>query len=265
MMPNSAMAAISRLVAIGRRMKCSEIFTAMVDGPKCLYGTTALSSVPNLGVHFAGCKSKHTSGRRVTKWCFRLSGKSGRAGGDYAGIRGRYLAARNLFARLQPHAHVIGHLMKIAASHIGPDRPPEALHRIFNRGAQRSKALLIGTAGQLQLSQPRHKIFQRQNASPFVGGVLHIVVAVALVFSNGRANPDGCPHLFGAGLHEVAREDIAISVDRHAADGISHSDEVIRWNRAPDEGGVLSVHRRPGMLAEYQRSSFECLHFRLGD
>src|ERR1035441_4917847 len=91
MMPNRAMAAISRLVAIGRRMKCSEMFTAMVDGPKCLYGTTALSSVPNLTVHFAGCRSKHTSGRRVTKWYFRLSGESGRAGGDYAGIRGRYL------------------------------------------------------------------------------------------------------------------------------------------------------------------------------
>src|ERR1039458_9042833 len=91
MMPNSAMAAISRLVAIGRRMKCSEMFTAMVDGPKCLYGTTALFSVPNLGVHFAGRRSKHTSGRRVTKWCFRLSGESGRAGGNYAGIRGRYL------------------------------------------------------------------------------------------------------------------------------------------------------------------------------
>src|ERR1039458_9925686 len=52
MMPNSAIAAMSRLVAIGRRMKCSEMFTAMVDGPKGLYGATALLSVPNLTASF---------------------------------------------------------------------------------------------------------------------------------------------------------------------------------------------------------------------
>src|ERR1035438_8152918 len=35
MMPNRAIAAISRLVAIGRRIKFSEMFTAIVEGPKC--------------------------------------------------------------------------------------------------------------------------------------------------------------------------------------------------------------------------------------
>src|ERR1017187_9619099 len=91
MMPNRAIAAISRLVAIGRRMKCSEMFTAMVDGPKYLfaelqlypaYQTLPLIS-PDARAVFAPANSgvRRRRSHSPTGMPFRESSQSAWAGG----------------------------------------------------------------------------------------------------------------------------------------------------------------------------------------
>src|SRR5260370_41040921 len=73
------------------------------------------------------------------------------------------------------------------------------------------------------------------------------------MFGHRRAETDESAELLRTSLHKITRENIAIPVDSHARDGISHPYEVVGRKRVAPQRSVLAVNRRPRPRAEHLR------------
>src|ERR1039458_3509877 len=80
------------------------------------------------------------------------------------------------------------------------------------------------------LGKPREQVFESQDASPFTGGVLQVIMAVPLVLGDGRAHSDVAAQLACAGLSEVSREDVAVTINGQSRDRVAHTDKIVGRN-----------------------------------
>lgn len=90
-------------------------------------------------------------------------------------------------------------------------------------------------------------------------------MAVPPVLGDGRAHADVAAQLACAGLGEVSREDVAVTINGQSRDRVAHTDKIVSRNGYAPQGGVLSVDRRPGIRPQRDRAAAKCSDARVED